>query len=92
MLNSLYGVRPSDLSSLIAKDFPAFRAKQLLSWIYQKMMFDPQQMTNLPKPFKAWLTEAFDLGMPSIEDKQVSRDGSVKLLLRLQDGQGVEAV
>ncbi|HPN40594.1 MAG TPA: 23S rRNA (adenine(2503)-C(2))-methyltransferase RlmN [Candidatus Cloacimonadota bacterium] len=92
MLNSLYGIRPSDLSALIIKDFPAFRTKQLLSWVYQKMVFDPDHMSNLPKPFKAWLNEAFDLSMPEIVDRQISRDGSIKLLLKLKDGLEVEAV
>lgn len=92
MLNSLFGIRPSDLNSLVSKDFPAYRTKQLLGWIYQKMVFDPQQMSDLPIPFKSWLGEAFDLSMPLVEDTRQSKDGSVKLLLKLSDGSGVETV
>jgi len=92
MLNSIYGLLPSQLGPLISKDFPAYRGKQLLGWIYQKAVFDPDQMSDLPAPFKAWLKDAFDLRMPALEDRQLSQDGSVKMLLRLEDGARVESV
>ena len=42
MLNSIYGIKPQDLSSFIAEHFPAYRARQLLDWIYDKLIFDTE--------------------------------------------------
>ncbi|NLO12123.1 MAG: 23S rRNA (adenine(2503)-C(2))-methyltransferase RlmN [Candidatus Cloacimonetes bacterium] len=92
MLNSLYGINPTELAALIAKDFPAYRGKQLLEWIYKKLVFDPSLMTNLPPDFKAWLMDTFSLVLPTVLQKLESTDGTFKLLLQLEDGQKVECV
>ncbi|HEY0945260.1 MAG TPA: 23S rRNA (adenine(2503)-C(2))-methyltransferase RlmN, partial [Opitutaceae bacterium] len=43
---------------------PAFRAKQILEWIYKKRARSWADMTNLPKTLRAWLDETFDF-MPA---------------------------
>ncbi|NLW18129.1 MAG: 23S rRNA (adenine(2503)-C(2))-methyltransferase RlmN [Candidatus Cloacimonetes bacterium] len=92
MLNSLYGVLPQDLESFFAKDFPAYRVRQLLNWVYRKFVFDPNQMTDLDQGFKSALEAAFDLSMPQIAEKHLSRDGSTKYRLVLADGDQIEMV
>lgn len=83
---------PEDLERFFSDAFPAFRVRQLQSWIYRKFVFDPAQMTNLPADFKAALTAAFDLSMPKIADQKLSADGSTKYRLILADGAQIEMV
>ena len=92
MLNSIYGIKPQALSSFIAENFPAYRAKQLLDWVYDKLVFDPNEMSNLPKDFKAWLTDSFDFSLPQILALDKSKDGTKKFLLQLSDSQKIECV
>ena len=40
---------------------PLFRAKQILDWLYKKRARTWEEMTNLPKPLRAWLAATFDL-------------------------------
>ncbi|MGH7955908.1 MAG: 23S rRNA (adenine(2503)-C(2))-methyltransferase RlmN [Opitutaceae bacterium] len=77
---------------LRARGEPAFRAKQILDWLYKKRARSWDEMTNLSKPFRAWLDETFDL-MPStlVRNKQ-SEDVTDKLLLELRDHALIETV
>ncbi len=71
---------------------PSFRAKQIFGWI-AKGDTEPESMRNVPKSF--WEKTA-SLGIraiiPEIAEIQRSKDGTVKGLLRMEDGQAVEAV
>ncbi len=71
---------------------PAFRARQILDWLYKKRARQWDDMTNIPKSLRAWLAETFDL-MPLalLFDKQ-SRDVTDKLLLELRDRSLIETV
>lgn len=71
---------------------PAFRAKQLFSWLHQKQVCDYAEMTNLPKPLCAQLAEKYPIDAPEIAKKQESCDGTAKYLLRLADGNCIETV
>src|SRR5687768_3122768 len=46
---------------LVERGEPAFRAKQILEWLYKKRVRSWDQMSNLSKPLRAWLDETFDL-------------------------------
>ena len=69
-----------------------FHARQLFSWIYGRAETDLAKMSNLPRSLRAYLAERFVIAHPRVELRQSSRDGSVKYLLRLEDGKAVEAV
>ena len=71
---------------------PAFRAKQLTQWVYQRYESDMEQITVLPKALRSELADRFDFDRVQIAEKSVSRDGSEKYLLRLADGHTIEAV
>lgn len=78
------------LSSLGCK---AFRARQVLDWIYDRGVRSFDEMTNLPKDLRVRLAESFCIGSGEVE--QVSRAASgktTKLLFRYGDGECVEAV
>ena len=70
---------------------PAFRAKQVFSWLHRGARFE--EMTNLPKALRERLASEYELHLPEVARKQVSaKDGTVKYLWRLRDGHCVESV
>ncbi len=71
---------------------PAFRAKQIYKWLHQKLVTDFAQMTDQPKALLARLAESAAIAAPVIVRRQQSRDGTVKYLLRLADGNCIETV
>ncbi len=71
---------------------PAFRAKQLREWIFDKNVCSFEDMTNLPKAFREKLAESYGFNVPVERVKQTSRDGSRKYLLQFSDGVSVETV
>ncbi len=71
---------------------PAFRAKQIFHWLHQRGVTDFDQMTDQPKSFIAQLKEKCFIESLSIERRQQSRDGTVKYLFRLPDGNCIETV
>ncbi|NND98282.1 MAG: 23S rRNA (adenine(2503)-C(2))-methyltransferase RlmN, partial [Pirellulaceae bacterium] len=73
-------------------DQPAFRAKQILQWVYQQRVTDFQQMTNLPQALRDSLQQSFVVFVASESESVASSDGTEKLLVRLPDGGEVECV
>lgn len=71
---------------------PAFRAKQVESWIWEKGATSFDQMTNLPKTLREALSQGCTLGGATQIACQKSSDGSRKYLLRYEDGTAVECV
>ena len=71
---------------------PAFRAKQVFSWLHKGVRsFD--EMTNLPKALRDTLEERHPICAPEVVRKQVSKkDGTIKYLWKLSDGNCVETV
>jgi 23S rRNA (adenine2503-C2)-methyltransferase len=69
----------------------AFRAKQVLDYLY-KGAESFEDMKNLNGSSKEKLKEAFVIHIPQVIDKRVSKDGTVKMLLALQDGNIIETV
>jgi 23S rRNA (adenine2503-C2)-methyltransferase len=70
---------------------PAFRAKQVFTWIHRHGVLDPARMTNLPKGLRARL-EGLALPFSHVEAAPQSADGTQKLLAHLPDGKRVETV
>ena len=71
---------------------PAFRGKQIYTWLH-KGVRSYEEMTNLPKGLRDTLSERFPIHPPEVVRKQESsRDGTIKYLWRLADGNCVETV
>ena len=71
---------------------PAFRAKQIYTWLH-KGVTDFEEMTNLSKELRAKLDETYYITAPKVARKQRSqKDGTVKYLWELGDGNCVETV
>ncbi|NLM94115.1 MAG: 23S rRNA (adenine(2503)-C(2))-methyltransferase RlmN [Firmicutes bacterium] len=71
---------------------PPFRAKQIMQWIYHRGRFDFHQMGNLPKTLRDKLDETASIALPRITARRISRDGTQKYLLELEDGATIETV
>jgi len=71
----------------------SYRARQLLDGLYRQRWSALEQFSTLPKAFRQQLAEAgYGIGSPEIERRFVSRDGTVRYLLRFSDGESVETV
>ena len=71
---------------------PAFRAKQVYSWLH-KGVRSYDEMSNLPKALRDVLGEKYPLRIPEVVRKQESqKDGTIKYLWKLSDGNCVETV
>ena len=71
---------------------PAFRAKQVYTWLH-KGVRSYEEMTNLPKALRDTLAEKHPICAPSVVRKQESqKDGTIKYLWELSDGNCVETV
>ena len=71
---------------------PAFRAKQIFHWLHQKQVTAFSQMTDQPKALLARLEETWFIAAPQIRRRQQSKDGTVKYLFQLADGNCIETV
>ena len=71
---------------------PVFRGKQVYTWLH-KGVRSYEEMTNLPKALRDVLAQQYPLYAPVAVRKQESqRDGTIKYLWQLQDGNCVETV
>ena len=71
---------------------PKFRAKQVYKWLHQGVR-SYDEMTNLPKGLRDTLKQQYPIYAPAVVRKQESqRDGTIKYLWRLHDGNCVETV
>ena len=71
---------------------PAFRAKQVYTWLH-KGVRSYDEMTNLPKGLREVLAAKYPIHAPVVVRKQESKkDGTIKYLWKLADGNCVETV
>lgn len=74
------------------RGYPGFRAAQIFQWLHRKHISSVAEMTNIPKNIRE---EIKNTGLITIkeETRQVSaKDGTIKFLYRLDDGQMIETV
>jgi len=70
----------------------AYRAEQIMRWVYRHQVDSFSQMTNLSKYIRQLLSHNFVLRRLAVDAIDTSRDGSRKYLFRLADGLAVESV
>ncbi len=87
---TLPGLFPHELETLVSEwGEPAYRGRQVFHWLHRRGVLDPNAMTDLPLPTRQRL--------PTQTSHEIRRLRSMdrltsKLLLRLHDGQDIEAV
>ncbi|MBC7286809.1 MAG: 23S rRNA (adenine(2503)-C(2))-methyltransferase RlmN [Armatimonadetes bacterium] len=89
---SIYEISEQALIDWLAeRGQPRYRARQIQEWTFKHFVPSFDEMTTLPKPLRKELAQAFEIGPLPVLGRWEGRD-SVKLLLRLQDGAGIECV
>jgi len=92
--NELLGLELQELT-LLAEEAgqPSFRGRQLFEAIYGQRVESAEQVSTLPTEFRRTLVQnGFVVGLPGVEKKFVSNDGTVRYLMKLADAQSVETV
>ena len=84
--NHFFDFTPPTLQEwCIAHSMPKFRAKQILEWVYEKSIVDPQEMSNLSRVDREILqSEMCFLSGPTVAH-QLATDGTQKLLIEWPD-------
>lgn len=77
---------------LVQAGEPQFRARQIYEWLWKQSARSFSEMTNLPKPLRTKLNEIFVIRPVTESVVQKSKDGTVKLGMRLHDNRLVESV
>jgi len=71
---------------------PRYRARQLYAALYQERQRDLMQVSTLPLALRQQLAARHSVGLPKIQRRFDSTDGTRRYLLALEDGKTVEAV
>lgn len=69
-----------------------FHARQIFQWVYRRGITDFAEMTDLGRDLRSQLTREFRITTPEVVRRERSTDGTVKFLLRLEDGKYIETV
>ena len=93
MYNHLKSMTCAEIGAVLKElGQPAFRAKQVYTWLH-KGVRSYEEMTNLPKALRDTLAEKYPICAPEVVHKQESqKDGTIKYLWKLSDGNCVETV
>jgi 23S rRNA (adenine2503-C2)-methyltransferase len=91
---TLLGLNLQELTDFVEqRGQPSYRARQLFEAIYRQRVRSAHSISTLPSSFKTELTQSgFLVGLPIIEKRFVSRDGTVRYLVALADAETVETV
>ena len=90
----LLGLDLQELTQIAEEaDEPSYRARQLFHALYTERTTSLDQISTLPKNFRSMLlSQDLAVGLPTIEKKFVSSDGTVRYLIGLADGETIETV
>jgi len=90
----LLGLTLSELTEFVEESGqPSYRGRQLFEALYSQRVGSAEQISTLPQEFRQSLgREGLTLGVPTLEQKFVSSDGTVRYLIGFSDRQSVETV
>ena len=91
---AILGLDQQELATLVSEEGePAYRANQLSEAVYRQRVERIEEISTLPQSLRSKLTGmGVSVGLPEIEKRFVSLDGTVRCLLAFADGQSVETV
>src|SRR5258708_914638 len=92
MSQAIVGMDLADLSAALGRAEPAFRARQIYDAVYRRHASDLGSISNLPKALRSRFEADLPLGLPAVERRYDSADGTRRYLLKLADGKTVETV
>jgi 23S rRNA (adenine2503-C2)-methyltransferase len=89
----LKGLSQKEIIALVADaGEPAFRGRQLFSWLYRPGITNFSQMSDLSLTFRARLAESAEISQLTLQAREESKDGSIKYAFTLTDGKTIESV
>ena len=92
-MNNLFDYDRKGLEAAFqAAGHKAFRARQIMKWVYHRGVRDFAAMTDLAKSLRAWLGETASLAVPEVRSRRDSADGTIKWAMGLSSGDAVETV
>lgn len=91
---SILNLTIGNLSDILVNNgFEKYRAKQVLNWIYKSLTFSFEDMSNLPKKLRIFLSEQFNiLSVKEIKTLNSKDGNTTKFLLSLNDNYKIECV
>ncbi len=93
MKTNLRSFKQTELEQLVNKHGePPYRGRQLFDWLWKRGADSLDDMSNLPTGLREQLASDYSSALPVVVNEARSADGSIKLLLRLDDGALVETV
>ena len=92
MSQPILGMELSEIREVLGPGQAPFRAKQVYKALYQQKVGDLVQISTLPAGLRAELAASHEVGLPCVEKRYESVDGTLRYLLRLGDGKTVETV
>src|SRR5207245_8030818 len=92
MPQAIVGMELVDIQAALGDTLPTFRARQIYDAVYRQRVTHLGEVSNLPKALRERLAQDFPLGMPAVERRYDSADGTCRYLLKLGDGKTVETV
>lgn len=89
----LTGLTGSELQAFIEElGEPAYRARQIFAGLHRRRLRSFEEMSDLPKEFRARLGEKADPASLTVESRYLSTDGTRRYLMKTRDGYPVETV
>ena len=77
---------------LKSNNFPSFRAKQIMDWLWKKNVGSFEEMKNIGKNLQEFLNSNFTIDKVSLKDQQISKDKTIKCAFEVDKNSIVEGV
>jgi 23S rRNA (adenine2503-C2)-methyltransferase len=91
-MSALLGLEIQEIEQLLGPGQPRFRARQIYAALYRERHSDLMQVSTLPLPLRRELAATHAVGLPAVQRRFDSTDGTRRYLLALADGKTIEAV
>ena len=89
----LLGRDLAELTALaVACGHPRYRGRQIYEGLYRDWHAGPLEISTLPTGLREHLQGLDEFGLPKVDQRFASTDGTARYLLRVHDGRTVEAV
>jgi 23S rRNA (adenine2503-C2)-methyltransferase len=86
------GMEIEEIAGVLGSAQPRFRSRQIYEGIYRRRISDILEISTLPVELRRELASAHAVGLPRLERRFDSVDGTRRYLLQLDDGKTVETV
>ena len=77
---------------LKSNNFPSFRAKQIMDWLWKKNVGSFEEMKNIGKNLQEFLNSNFIIDKVSLKDQQISKDKTIKCAFEVDKNSIIEGV